>query len=78
MIVVCYDDIFSYQTENLLVWECGKVKLQIYFADFKICTKSEYQCPSGKCINADYVCDGIPDCSSADDEASCKVSTSSE
>ncbi|CAE1329893.1 unnamed protein product [Acanthosepion pharaonis] len=45
--------------------------------DFKICTKSEYQCPSGKCINADYVCDGIPDCSSADDEASCKVSTSS-
>lgn len=36
------------------------------------CSQHQFTCKDGHCINLDYVCDGVPDCSDHDDEVNCQ------
>ncbi len=35
------------------------------------CEEDEKQCSDGTCITVDYLCDGIVDCSTGEDEEGC-------
>ncbi|CAL4069607.1 unnamed protein product, partial [Meganyctiphanes norvegica] len=39
-----------------------------------ICTDGYFMCATGVCIPAEFVCDGVVDCTTADDEKSCSKS----
>jgi hypothetical protein len=40
------------------------------------CHKEEFSCQDGSCISKDYVCDGVDDCNSGEDETGCRSITS--
>ena len=38
------------------------------------CSQNQFTCQDGHCINSEYICDGVLDCTNGDDEVNCKNS----
>ena len=43
----------------------------MYFAEDFVCPENYFKCPESFCVEKQYVCDGIPQCESGEDENDC-------
>ena len=56
---------------QIIVWWKSEIILMLCLG----CSGGEYQCDNGDCLDPSYVCDGVNDCSGAEDESDCKIAT---
>ncbi|GAB6028275.1 hypothetical protein CHUAL_002455 [Chamberlinius hualienensis] len=66
------DCVESNYADNVQSWTLTTCeKLMPFFCRYKACPKGSYHCSNGKCINANFRCDGDNDCGDRSDEIDC-------